>query len=495
MEDQLGKQRRCRSLVVLAVAFACAAGPADAIAKRPGFSVTPAGALGSGFSWGQRDYAPRCAGERPVVRVRGESGWEAKVGSGGFREGDFAEPISQRAGKQTTVSFRRLGHGGTRLYHLRCLPAGFPAYEFDRSAAGGPKFFAVQLADHYAAIFDRNGVPVYWYEASGEADNFQVLADKTITFDPVDEISFQTGDYEVRSLRGNLIRTVRGANGAEADIHEILLLKNGNYVIGSQVRRHGIDTSQYGGTVNSSVIDTEIQELTPEGALVSSWDSGDHTGLEETGRWWSVPFVIDNPPYDISHWNSVDIHGRFMYLSYRHLDAVYKVDRTTGEIIWKLGGTPTAQSLEVLNDPHGDYPLGAQHDARLLPDGSITIFDNRSGLGEPARAVRYKIDEAAGTATLVQEIVDPEVPFSLCCGSADRLPSGDWLVGWGGVAEVAGDFARAFGTIGAYDKRGTKLFELYTPDAFSYRANPLAEDLLGVRRLRDAMDAMVDRPG
>ncbi len=68
-------------------------------------------------------------------------------------------------------------------------------------------------------------------------------------------------------------------------------------------------------------------------------------------------------------------------------------------------------------------------------------------------------------------------------------------MGWGGVAEVAGDFARAFGTIGAYDKRGTKLFELYTPDAFSYRANPVAEDLLGVRRLRAAMDAMVDRSG
>ncbi len=118
-------------------------------------------------------------------------------------------------GSETTVSFRRLGHGGSRLYHLRCLPAGFPAYEFDRSAAGGPKFFAVQLADHYAAIFDRNGVPVWWYEASGEADNFQVLADKTITFDPVDEISFQTGDYEVRSLRGKLIRTIRGANGAD----------------------------------------------------------------------------------------------------------------------------------------------------------------------------------------------------------------------------------------------------------------------------------------
>jgi hypothetical protein len=102
--------------------------------------------------------------------------------------------------------------------------------------------------------------------------------------------------------------------------------------------------------------------------------------------------------------------------------------------------------------------------------------------------VRYRIDEQARTATLVEEIVDPTIPFSLCCGSARKLSSGDWLVSWGGLAEVAGDFARTFGSVDGYDDRGRLLFELITPNRFTYRAIPLPEGLLGAARLRDAMD-------
>jgi hypothetical protein len=47
-----------------------------------------------------------------------------------------------------------------------------------------------------------------------------------------------------------------------------------------------------------------------------------------------------------------------MLLSFRHLDAVYKIDRRTGEVVWKLGGTQTPESLELIDDPRGDYQLG-----------------------------------------------------------------------------------------------------------------------------------------
>ena len=121
-----------------------------------------------------------------------------------------------------------------------------------------------------------------------------------------------------------------------------------------------------------------------------------------------------------------------MIASFRHLDAVYKIEKSTGRIVWKLGGTRTPERLEVGNDPH-DYTFGAQHDARLLPDGTVTVFDNRTYLRhERPRAVRFRINEQAGTATLVQSITDPAVSRSGCCGSARRLANGDWLIGWGG---------------------------------------------------------------
>ena len=41
----------------------------------------------------------------------------------------------------------------------------------------------MQLFSRWAVVFDRNGAPVWWYRASGEADNFQILPDGTIAFD------------------------------------------------------------------------------------------------------------------------------------------------------------------------------------------------------------------------------------------------------------------------------------------------------------------------
>ena len=120
-----------------------------------------------------------------------------------------------------------------------------------------------------------------------------------------------------------------------------------------------------------------------------------------------------------------------MIASFRHLDAVYKIRKSTGKIVWKLGGTTRPRASTVKGDPRG-YTFGAQHDARLLSDGTLTVFDNRTNLANTRpRAVRFRIDEQSGTATLLRSITDPDVTSSNCCGSARRLDTGDWLIDWG----------------------------------------------------------------
>ena len=236
--------------VAITAALVAGVAPAEAGAKRPSFKVVPQGFEESSFKWKQRDYVARCAGVETAIRVKGAAGWTARVGSGPFRARGFQKLIGTGPGKRTTVEFRDEDQK-TRRYYLRCLPEDFPEYEYTRERPGGPKHFAMQLRNQYGAIFDSRGVPVWFYKASGEPDNIQVLDDKTVAFDPVDQISYQTGDYEVRTLGGRLLRVVRGANGAAADIHEILLRPNGNYVIGAQVVRNGVDTTAFGGSANS----------------------------------------------------------------------------------------------------------------------------------------------------------------------------------------------------------------------------------------------------
>jgi Arylsulfotransferase (ASST) len=129
----------------------------------------------------------------------------------------------------------------------------------------------------------------------------------------------------------------------------------------------------------------------------------------------------------------------------------------------------------------GDHRLGAQHDARLLSDGTLTVFDNRTDLPQARpRAVRYRIDESARTATLLRSITDPDVAASFCCGSARRLPNSDWLINWG----------QGSASIGGYKPDGERTFLLKFDSTFSYRAQPVPPGAVSAQQLRDGMDAM-----
>jgi hypothetical protein len=93
--------------------------------------------------------------------------------------------------------------------------------------------------------------------------------------------------------------------------------------------------------------------------------------------------------------------------------------------------------VAVVDDPRPAVAGGLGQ--RLLPDGTVTVFDNRTNLAQKTpRAVRFRIDPAAGTAMLLESITDPGVPASWCCGSARRLGNGDWLIGWGRPGPIGG---------------------------------------------------------
>lgn len=136
----------------------------------------------------------------------------------------------------------------------------------------------------------------------------------------------------------------------------------------------------------------------------------------------------------------------------------------------------------MLNDPYASNPMGGQHDARILPDGTLTIHDNGTNLGRPPRSVRYSLDLDAGTATLVEEVTDPEAPSSFCCGGSRRAEDGSWLMSWGSRSLVT-----------EFDAAGNRTFRLTFNGPFSYRAFPVPPGLLNAAQLRAGMSAMHPR--
>lgn len=470
----------CLLLAGFGAGIARSASPAH-----PLFSTNPA--LHPDFNWQIHDYAVRCTDQPLKVNVKSPPGWRGQVRGDEARSGNFVVRRSVTAGQALLVSFYRIGNPASRTYfHLRCLPAGFPPYSFHRTAPGGPDYFVAQLNHGYAVIFNRNGVPMWWDQSGPQAIDAQVNPDRTVSWTTATGPAL-TGGFEIHRLDGSLVREVNTVGGPVTDIHDLQRLANGNYLVGGQVIKSHVDTSAYGGSSDAQVIGFEIQEVTPGGQLVWKWDSLDHIGLAQTPMTYWDQVVQQPQPYDIQHWNSLEPEANNrLLLSFRNLDAVYEINRTTGDVVWKLGGTTIPKSLTVLNDPFGSYPLGAQHDARRLPDGTISIHDNFTYQNRGPRAVRYQIDPQAKTATLVESVSDPDAASSSCCGSARKLPSGGWLIGWGRTP-VGGPVNRF---IGGYNSSGQRIFELQLPYGFFYRAFPVPSGEITAEQLRNGMNAM-----
>jgi arylsulfotransferase ASST len=470
-------RRRLAMLATLAFMIAGlldggAAAEAAPPSERANFSVA---SLFPSYTPQIHDYVVRCNDAPVTVKAHTSGVWRMAIGNGPFRRGNFSQTVPLGAGLAFTVTARQAGRPERYHYHVRCLPSDFPKFTFTRYGPASPKYFTVENVvsrpEHrYAIIFNNNGVPIWWYKAP--THDAKVLANGTILW-----FAYPGSQFEIHRLDGSLVDTLN-AVGFSANDHDVQLLANGDHLVGGYVSQDHVDTSAYGGSSDATVRNAELQQVTPDGQLVWDWKSQDHTSLGETGRWW--PYAIDHA-YDITHWNAIEPNGGSVIASFRNLDAIYKIDKSTGNIVWKLGGTTTAKSLTVLNDPHS-HPLGGQHDVRLLADGTVTLFDNRSYLEPDAtpEAVRFRIDEQAGTATLLQSITDPAVHTSNCCGSARRLGNGDWLISWGGLGNL----------IGGYKSNGQRTFILKMTSNRTYRAQPVPAGVLSPQDLRQGMDVI-----
>ena len=244
-------------------------------------------------------------------------------------------------------------------------------------------------------------------------------------------------DYEVRNLAGTLLHTV-GGGSTPLDPHDLQQLPNGDYLAITDVIRNCpavpsqcVDLSSWGLSSQATISDNVIIELNRANKIVWQWSVADHIDIAAANVNWRDWFP------DVIHMNSIEYDGNGgIIFSARHLDAIYRIDMATGDITWKLGGSPTPQSLNVSGDQYlgaGGQLFSGQHDARLVPDGSLTVHDNGSRASRAPRALRFTIDSSTNTATEIEQVTDSRAPSSPYIGSVEKLPGGDWVADWAGA--------------------------------------------------------------
>jgi hypothetical protein len=315
------------------------------------------------------------------------------------------------------------------------------AVTLDDSSASPGLIFLAPLAGTSVGplIIDRSGQPVWFRPLSpglaATALRVQSYRGKQVLTwwqGVTNSSGWGEGAYHILDATYNDVARVHAADGLQGDLHEFVITSRNTALIAGYAERTE-NLTAYGGPTNGTVIEGVVQEIDiATGRLLFEWRSRDHVGLDES----LVNYPTAGNVFDYFHLNSIAVAADGdLLVSARHTSTVYKIDRRTGAIVWRLGGK------------RSDFAIGAgaafefQHHVRQHSHQVLTVFDNGSdgisSLESVSRALRLVVDEKAKRATLVQAYANPSSGLAWKMGSTETLPDGGMFVGWGALPEVS----------------------------------------------------------
>jgi len=322
------------------------------------------------------------------------------------------------------------------------LPADFPGYTVSQvNPAAGYLFFAPfswpPINPVYIIISDNYGTPVFYRQMPSTIFDFQKQPNGNLTY-----FDTNTGIYYEMNSKYQIINTFNMQNGYSTDVHEIRILDNGHVLMFSyDPQVVGMDTVVAGGNHHAIVTGLILQEQDNSNNVVFEWRSWDHFKITDAAE----DIILTDSLIDYVHGNAIEVdYDGNLLISSRHMDEISKIDRTTGDIIWRWGGIHCKNNeFTFVNDPSG---FSHQHCIRRLPNGNYTIFDN-GNLHSPlySRATEYQLDEENKIAALVWEYKNAPTTYSGAMGSVQRLANHNTIIGWGtnnappGIKEVGVD--------------------------------------------------------
>jgi len=226
-------------------------------------------------------------------------------------------------------------------------------------------------------------------------------------------------------------------------LHDLKLLPNGHALL-LGVDNRVVDMSRMvpGGRVDARVTGSLIQEIDANHELVFEWHGLDHIPITNS-------FIdLTQPVLDYTHENAVNIDptDNNLLVSFRHTSEIVKINRSTGQVVWRLGGKMNQFNFVNEHAENAPFYTVGQHNVHRLANGNLIYFDNGNLAGAStyppdrtySRAVEYALDEVNKIATLVWEfrhVPDIRAP---CFGSVKRMANGNTLIDWGCASGLMG---------------------------------------------------------
>ncbi len=283
-------------------------------------------------------------------------------------------------------------------------------------------------------IFDEAGNLV-WFDAlpgGYAASNLQVQQDgntPVLTWwqGHITAQGFGQGAEEIYDSSYRPIGTVHASNGLKADLHDFHITPQGTAVL-TAFDPIDCNLSSVGGPAGGAATDTVMQELDLHTGLVRrEWHSLDHISLADS--YSTATHASEAWPFDYFHLNTIDqLSSGKTLISARNTWSLYELNTQTGQVLARIGGK------------HSDVKQGAgtgtafQHDATMMPNGTITLFDNGAvpKVHPQSRGIVVAVNPVTKTETLLDQYEHPSPALSSGSqGNFQTLSNGDVFIGWG----------------------------------------------------------------
>ncbi|NQT26978.1 PKD domain-containing protein [candidate division KSB1 bacterium] len=321
------------------------------------------------------------------------------------------------------------------------FPSDFPYVDVLHNEDPDSGYVFISKLDEgpYNMIVDNEGNPIWYQRIDGMSTlDFKVQPDGRITMARPDVLA--PGSHLALDTTYTAVDTFYMVPGLGVDTHDLQVLLSGNYyMIAYEYRQMDMSEVVPGGDPEAWVRGNHVVEMDAEDNPVFIWRGWDHYNIADA---INMDLTLGN--LDFMHMNAVaiDHDGNFL-VSIRHLDEVTKVNRQTGQVMWRLGGLHN--NLNWINDSDR---ISHQHDIRVLPNGHYTIFDNGNYHNwHSSRALELEVNVSSRTVSKVWEYKPGIVSAGM--GNVQRLPNGNTAINWGHIpypilTEVKPDGSKAF---------------------------------------------------
>jgi hypothetical protein len=321
--------------------------------------------------------------------------------------------------------------GKTRTLDLDAEPEGLPGFEITwpepgQEEPGGFVLTSTLGVDNgWVVILDRDGDPVWFHKADGALSITTTLSGR-------DHKSILHSQYDVQqrtdvggTVRMSLVDGESQLTPTHLAHHDFVELPDGQLAwIQLELGTAEID-GETAWVAGDRIVEAPEGSDPGEGHTIFSFLEDYTDPAPGCDHFYADAFGTG--AYDWVHANSLmydDNEGSY-YLMSKNLDAVFKIDRSSGQLLWQLGGEES--TLELVGEGR---PFTHAHMSHRWGD-HLLVFDNGyHQYPSRSRVVEYLVDEESGSYEQIWEYSDPSDRFVQLLGDARRLPGGNTLVSW-----------------------------------------------------------------